>query len=103
MELVSCFGYIRVVVYDLFVRVFFRRRWKDCIEFYVRGFDVSVYLLVLKILKNMVERMVNVGSYVLVEVNFNGRMNLIVEIDRVIIKSYFKNFGNFLNVVLCMF
>ena len=102
VELASCPGHTRAVVHDLPVRVLPRRRWKDCTEPHVRGSDVSVYLPALKTLKNMVERMANVGSHVLVEANLNGRMNLTVETDRVTIKSYFKNLGNPPNAVLCM-
>lgn len=102
VELASCPGHSRAVVHDLPVRVLPRRWWKECAEPQVRGPDVSVYLPALKTLKNVVERMANVGSHVLVEANLKGSMNLSVETDGVTIKSYFKNLGNPPNALPCM-
>lgn len=102
VELASCPGHTRAMVHDLPVRVLPRRWWKECTEPQVRGSDVSVYLPAMKTLKNMVERMANVGSHVLVEANLNGKMNLSVETDGVTIKSYFRNLGNPPNAVLSM-
>ncbi|XP_005355060.1 checkpoint protein HUS1B [Microtus ochrogaster] len=94
VELASCPGHTRAMVHDLPVKVLPRRWWKECTEPRVWASDVSVYLPSLKTLKNMVERMANVGNRVLVEANLNGKMNLSVETDVVTIKSYFKNLGN---------
>lgn len=102
VELASCPGHTRAMVHDLPVKVLPRRWWKEYIEPQVRGSDVSVYLPAMKTMKNMVERMANVDSHVLVEANLNGKMNLSVETDEVTIKSYFKNLGNPPNAVLCM-
>ncbi|XP_076429238.1 checkpoint protein HUS1B [Peromyscus maniculatus bairdii] len=94
VELASCPGHTRAMVHDLPVKVLPRRWWKEYTEPRVRASDVSVYLPALKTLKNMVERMANMGDRVLVEANLNGKMNLSVETDAVTIKSYFKNLGN---------
>ncbi|XP_051025454.1 checkpoint protein HUS1B [Acomys russatus] len=93
VELASCPGHTRAMVHDLPVRVLPRRWWKACTAPRVRASDVSVYLPALKTLKNIVEKMANVGDRVLVEANLNGKMNLSVETDTVTIKSYFKNLG----------
>lgn len=102
VELASCPGHTRAMVHDLPVRVLPRRWWKECTEPHARGSDVSVYLPAMKTLKNMVERMANVGSHVLVEANLKGKLNLSVETDGVTIKSYFRNLGNPPNAVLGM-
>ncbi|XP_003799391.1 checkpoint protein HUS1B [Otolemur garnettii] len=94
VELASCTGHTRVVVHDLPVRVLPRILWKDCLKPRVRACDVSVYLPALKTLKSIVEKMANMGDYMLVEANRNGQMNLSIETDTVSIKSYFKNLGN---------
>ncbi|XP_021508607.1 checkpoint protein HUS1B [Meriones unguiculatus] len=102
VELASCPGHTRAMVHDLPVRVLPRRWWKECTEPPVWSSDVSVYLPALKTLKNMVERMANVGSRVLVEANLSGKLNLSVENDVVTIKSHFKNLGNPPKAVLSM-
>ncbi|XP_052012182.1 checkpoint protein HUS1B [Apodemus sylvaticus] len=102
VELASCPGHSRAMVHDLPVRVLPRRWWKECVEPQVCRPDVSVYLPAMKTLRNMVEKMANVGSHVLVEANLKGNMNLSAETEGVTIKSYFKNLGNPPNAVLCM-
>ncbi|KAL1783979.1 checkpoint protein HUS1B [Sigmodon hispidus] len=102
IELASCPGHTRAMVHDLPVKVLPRKWWKECTEPQVLACDVSVYLPSLKTLKNIVERMANVGDRVLVEANLNGKMNLSIETDVVAIKSYFKNLGNPPKAVLDM-
>ncbi|KAM5322289.1 LOW QUALITY PROTEIN: checkpoint protein HUS1B [Glossophaga mutica] len=80
------------VWWDLPVGVLSRRAGEDFPEPRDQACDVRIYLPALN-LKNIIERMVNMGNQVLIEAT-NDRMNFSVETNVVCIKSYFNNLGN---------
>ncbi|KAM4883160.1 checkpoint protein HUS1B [Thomomys bottae] len=94
VELVSVSGSLRKAVHDVPVRVLPRRWWAECPEPALRAADMSVCLPALKTLKSIVEKMAHMSDRVLVEANWNGRMNLSVETDTVCVESRFDNLEN---------
>ncbi|XP_048205752.1 checkpoint protein HUS1B [Perognathus longimembris pacificus] len=94
VEVVSVSGSIRKAVHDIPVRVLPTRWWAECPEPVIRATAMSVCLPALKTLKSIVEKMAHMSNHVLVEANWNGRMNLSVETDTVSVKSHFKNLEN---------
>lgn len=94
VELPSLSSSSRIVTHDIPVGVIPRRLWHDFREPSVPDFDVSIYLPVLKTMKNIVERMKNLSNFVVIEANRNGEMNLKIETDLVSVTTNFKDLGN---------
>ncbi|XP_066179417.1 checkpoint protein HUS1 isoform X3 [Sylvia atricapilla] len=84
----------RIVTHDIPVGVIPRRMWNDFREPSVPDFDVSIYLPVLKTMKNVVERMKNLSNFIVIEANLSGEMNLKIETDLVSVTTHFKDLGN---------
>ncbi|XP_054847645.1 checkpoint protein HUS1 isoform X2 [Eublepharis macularius] len=94
VELPSLSSSSRVVTHDIPVGVIPRKLWKDFREPAVPDFDVSIYLPVLKTMKNIVERMKNLSDSIVMEANLNGDMNLKIETELVSVTTHFKELGN---------
>ncbi|XP_022087084.1 checkpoint protein HUS1-like [Acanthaster planci] len=91
IELPSRTGHSRNVVHDVPVNVIPKSLWSEYSEPTVPDFDVSICMPPLKALRNVVERMKNLGSYMELSANQNGEMRLRVETDQVTVSTHFKD------------
>ncbi|XP_006821568.1 checkpoint protein HUS1-like [Saccoglossus kowalevskii] len=84
----------RNVVHDVPVNVIARRLWEDYQEPPMPEFDISIYMPPLRLLRNVIDRMKNLSSYVILSGNGNGEMNLSVETDMVSVTTHFRDLSN---------
>ncbi|XP_038078829.1 checkpoint protein HUS1-like isoform X2 [Patiria miniata] len=91
IELPSRTGHSRNVVHDVPVNVIPKSIWNEYSEPTVPDFDVSICMPPLKSLRNVVERMKNLGSYLELSANQNGEMRLRVETEQVTVSTHFKD------------
>ncbi|XP_071941689.1 checkpoint protein HUS1-like [Antedon mediterranea] len=91
VELCSVSGHSRNVNHDVPVNVIPKRLWDDFQEPTIPDFDVSINMPSLKFLKNVVERMKNIGSYLELSANQNGDMTLKVESQMATVSTHFKS------------
>ncbi|XP_077993631.1 checkpoint protein HUS1-like [Glandiceps talaboti] len=91
IELPSLTAHSRSVVHDVPVNVIPRRLWSDYEEPPMPDFDVSIYMPPLKLLRNVVDRMKNLSTYVILSANGSGEMTLSVETDMVSCTTHFKD------------
>ncbi|PVD37195.1 hypothetical protein C0Q70_04190 [Pomacea canaliculata] len=94
VELPSVGSYQRLVVHDIPVTIIKRRNWGDYTEPEIPNFDVSITMPVLKLLKNVVEKMKSLSNYMILSANQKGEMKLSVETDMVAINTHFKDLFN---------
>ncbi|XP_003407109.1 checkpoint protein HUS1 isoform X1 [Loxodonta africana] len=93
VDLLSISSSSRIVTHDIPIKVIPRKLWKDLQEPVVPDFDVSIYLPVLKTMKSVVEKMKNISSYLIIEANLNGELNLKIETELVCVTTHFKDLG----------
>ncbi|KAM4874762.1 checkpoint protein HUS1 isoform 2-T2 [Thomomys bottae] len=84
----------RIITHDIPINVIPRKLWKDLQEPLVPDPDVSINLPLLKTMKNIVEKMKNISSHLVIEANLNGELNLKTESELVCITTHFKGLGN---------
>ena len=87
----SVTGSSRLVVHDVPVTVVPRRLWNEFDEPAMPDFDVSVYMPPLKVVRNVVDRMKNLGNYMAISANRCGEMKLKVETDMVTVATHFAD------------
>uniref|UniRef100_T1JAR9 Checkpoint protein n=1 Tax=Strigamia maritima TaxID=126957 RepID=T1JAR9_STRMM len=81
----------RLVTHDIPVTVIPRRLWEEFEEPEMISFDVSIAMPPLKSLKNVVDRMRNISSYLIVSANRDGNFKLGVESDMVSVTTHFAD------------
>ncbi|XP_076333218.1 hus1-like checkpoint clamp component [Tachypleus tridentatus] len=91
VELPSLVSASRIVIHDVPVAVIPRRLWDEFQEPRMPDFDISFYMPHLKTVRNVIDRMKNLSSYVTVSASQEGEMTLTVETDLVTVKTYFKD------------
>ncbi|XP_070535668.1 checkpoint protein HUS1-like [Ptychodera flava] len=94
IELPSMTAHSRNVVHDVPVNVIPQRLWGDYEEPPMPDFDVSIYMPPLKVVRNVIERMKNLSSYVILSANQSGEMTLKVETDMVTCTTHFRDLSN---------
>ncbi|XP_012863035.2 checkpoint protein HUS1-like, partial [Echinops telfairi] len=94
VELLSISSSSRTVAHDIPIKVIPRKLWKDLQEPTVPESDVSIYLLVLKTIKSVVEKMKNISNHLIIEANLNGELNLKIETELVCVTTHFKDLGS---------
>ncbi|XP_069870645.1 checkpoint protein HUS1 isoform X2 [Dipodomys merriami] len=94
VELLSVSSSNRIVTHDIPINIIPRKLWKDLQEPLVPDSDVSIYLPVLKTMKNIVEKMKNISNHLVIEANLNGELNLKIETELVCVTTHFKGLGN---------
>ncbi|KAM4815120.1 LOW QUALITY PROTEIN: checkpoint protein HUS1-like [Thomomys bottae] len=94
VELQSVSSSSRIITHDIPINVIPRKLWKDLQEPLVPDPDVSINLPLLKTMKNIVEKMKNISSHLVIEANLNGELNLKIESELVCITTHFKGLGN---------
>ncbi|XP_023237915.1 checkpoint protein HUS1-like [Centruroides sculpturatus] len=90
-ELPSLSSYSRLVIHDVPVRVIPVRFWDEFQEPEMLQFDVSLYMPPLKIVRNIIDRMKNLDSFVTLSASPEGILVLQVENDIVTVKTRFTN------------
>ncbi|XP_033099980.1 checkpoint protein HUS1-like [Anneissia japonica] len=91
VELCSVSGHSRNVNHDVPVNIIPKRLWDEFQEPTIPDFDVSICMPSLKFLKNVVERMKNIGSYLELSANQKGDMTLKVESQMATVSTHFKS------------
>lgn len=81
----------RLLVHDVSVSIVPRRLWEDFDEPFMPGYDVSIFLPPLKTLKNVIERMKNLGTYLIIAATQTGDLKLQVETDLVTVTTRFRD------------
>lgn len=90
VDLPSASGYNRTIVHDIPAKVLPTKLWGDYQQPATGHFDVSLYLPPMKVLKNVVDRMKNLSSGVIISANRNGELVLKIETDMVNVSTFFK-------------
>ncbi|XP_012891196.1 PREDICTED: checkpoint protein HUS1-like [Dipodomys ordii] len=83
-----------IMTYYFPIEVIPTHLWNKLQEPIVPNLDVSIYLPILKTLKNVVEKMKHVSNYLIIEANQNGELNLKMENELVSVTTYFQDLGN---------
>ncbi|UYV62993.1 HUS1 [Cordylochernes scorpioides] len=91
VELPTTATHVRNVTHDVPVQVIPRRLWDDYQEPQMPPYDISVYLPNLRILRNVLERMKNIFTFLEVKVNRNQDMSLSLDAPTVLISTHFKD------------
>ena len=91
VELPSLGVQSRLVTHDVPVNVIPRRLWDEFQEPEMPDFDVSIYMPMLKVLRNIVDRMKNLSNYLILSANQLGEMKLNVETDMVSVTTHFRD------------
>lgn len=91
VELPSLHSNSRFVVHDVPVLVVPRRLWEQFQEPAMIQFDVSLYMPSLKVIRNVVERMKNIGPLMTMFASSDGEIDLRCETDTVTITTHFKD------------
>lgn len=91
ITLPSLTSHTRSVVHDVPVGVIPERNWDAYEEPAMPEFDVSIYMPPLKVLKNVIERMKNLSSFLILAANQNGYMTLGIDTDLASVTTHFKN------------
>lgn len=90
-ELPSLSSYSRLVIHDIPVRIIPVRFWDELQEPEMLQFDVSIYMPPLKTVRNIIDRMKNLDSFVTLSASPEGILILQVENDIVTVKTRFTN------------
>lgn len=94
VDLPTATGLSRNVVHDITVTVLPKRLWSDYEEPEMPEFDVSITLPALKLLRNVVDKMKSMSSYVVISANHEGEMKLLIETEIASVCTYFKELAN---------
>lgn len=94
VDLPTITGLSRNVVHDISVTVLPKRLWSDYEEPEMPEFDVSIALPALKLLRNVVDKMKSMSSYVIISANHDGEMKLLIETEIASVCTYFKELAN---------
>ncbi|EDO49542.1 predicted protein [Nematostella vectensis] len=87
----SLSAHTRTVTHDVPVSVIPQRNWDEYAEPNMPDVDVSIYMPPLKVLRNVVDRMKNLGNFLTISASYTGTMTLGVETDLVTVTTYFKH------------
>ncbi|KAJ7384136.1 DNA damage checkpoint control protein [Desmophyllum pertusum] len=91
ITLPSLTSHTRSVVHDVPVGVIPQRNWEEYEEPAMPDFDVSIYMPSLKVVKNVIERMKNLSSFLILAANQNGDMTLGIDTDLAAVTTHFKH------------
>jgi len=81
----------RQLVHDIPVEVIARKHWSDYEEPRFNDFHVSIQMPNLKPIKNIVERMKNMGNSLIVSANKYGRLTLKIKTNMVSLSAHFPD------------
>lgn len=91
IELPSLHSRSRFVVHDIPVTIVPSRLWDEFQEPSMPEYDMSLCLPSLRVMKNVIERMKNLSSFLVISASVEGSISFKVESDLVSVATHFRN------------